>query len=125
MIGNVITTDTAPKAIGPYSQARERGGLVFLSGQLGVDAKTGEMGGDVAEQARLSLENIGAILSAAGLSYGSVLKTTVFLTDMSAFPIVNEIYAGFFKDGFPARSCVAVAALPKGGLVEIEAVAAR
>lgn len=120
-----LCTKNAPQAIGPYSQAKESNGFVYLSGQLGVDPVSGEMGADVKAQAKLSLENMGAILRAAGLDYENVVKTTVFLTDMNNFAIVNEVYAAYFKADCPARSCVAVAALPKGGLIEIEAVAAR
>lgn len=125
MSKQVLHTDAAPGAIGPYSQAIEANGFVYLSGQLGVDPQTGEMQDGVEKQARQSLENVGAILKSAGLDYADVVKTTVFLTDMSVFAKVNEIYASYFRGDCPARSCVAVAALPKGGLVEIEAVAAR
>lgn len=125
MGGKALHTDNAPRAIGPYSQAKETGDFVYLSGQLGLDAKTGELGTDIEAQTRLSLENIGAILKSAGLTYSDVIKTTIYITDMASFSKVNEIYATYFTGDFPARSCVAVSALPKGGLVEIEAIAAR
>ncbi|HRV32821.1 MAG: RidA family protein [Bacillota bacterium] len=120
-----IATQNAPGAIGPYSQAQIVGNMVFTSGQLGLDPATGDfVGADVQAQAKKSLENLKAILEAAGTGMDKVCKTTVFLSDMANFGAVNEIYGTFFKEGaFPARSCVEVAALPKGGLVEIEAVA--
>lgn len=124
---DVITTPSAPAAIGPYSQGIGAGGLVFTSGQLGLDPKTGDFpAGGVEAQARQSLENVKAVLSAAGLAMDQVVKTTVFLQDMGDFAAVNAIYAEYFPAGAaPARSAVQVAALPKGGLVEIEAIAAR
>ena len=124
---DVITTPSAPAAIGPYSQGIGAGGLVFTSGQLGLDPKTGDFpAGGVEAQARQSLENVKAVLSAAGLGMDQVVKTTVFLQDMADFAAVNAIYAEYFPaDAAPARSAVQVAALPKGGLVEIEAIAAR
>ena len=124
---DVITTPSAPAAIGPYSQGIGAGGLVFTSGQLGLDPKTGDFpAGGVEAQARQSLENVKAVLSAAGLAMDQVVKTTVFLLDMGDFAAVNAIYAEYFPAGAaPARSAVQVAALPKGGLVEIEAIAAR
>ena len=124
---DVITTPSAPAAIGPYSQGIGAGGLVFTSGQLGLDPKTGDFpAGGVEAQARQSLENVKAVLSAAGLAMDQVVKTTVFLQDMADFAAVNAIYAEYFPAGAaPARSAVQVAALPKGGLVEIEAIAAR
>jgi 2-iminobutanoate/2-iminopropanoate deaminase len=122
-----IHTDNAPAAIGPYSQAIDSGaGLVFVSGQLPIDPATGAFPeGGIQEQTRQSLINAGAILAAAGLSLQQVVKTTVFLTDMADFAAMNEIYAQFFSAPFPARSAVAVKALPKGALVEIECIAAR
>lgn len=120
---NVIHTEKAPKAIGPYSQAIVSGGLVFTSGQLGLDPATGALADGVKAQAVASLRNLKAVLEAAGSSMDRVLKTTVFLADMKDFAVVNEVYASFFSADFPARSAVQVAALPKGGLVEIEAVA--
>ncbi|HEV8516286.1 MAG TPA: Rid family detoxifying hydrolase [Candidatus Limnocylindrales bacterium] len=121
-----VATTTAPAAIGPYSQAIDTGGLVFCSGQLGLDPGSGELvPGGVGEQAERALRNIRAILDAAGLDLGAVVKTTVFLADMADFPALNEVYAPFFPDPPPARSTFAVSALPKGARVEIEAIAAR
>lgn len=115
----------APAAVGPYSQAIGCGDLVFLSGQLGLTAKGILAGEDAAAQARQALANIRAVLAAAGLEMDQVLKTTVFLTDMNDFAAVNEVYREFFAEPFPARSCVQVAALPRGAKVEIEVVAGR
>ena len=122
-----ISSDKAPAAIGPYSQAIDSGaGLVFLSGQIPIDPATGTFAeGGIREQTRQSLLNAQAILQAAGLSLSNVVKTTVFLADMGDFAAMNEVYAQFFAEPFPARSAVAVKALPKGALVEIECVAAR
>ncbi|MBR5019429.1 MAG: RidA family protein [Bacteroidales bacterium] len=122
-----INTDNAPAAIGPYSQAIDSGnGLVFVSGQLPIDPATGAFPeGGVQEQTRQSLTNAKAILEAAGLGLANVVKTTVFLADMGDFAAMNEIYAQFFSEPFPARSAVAVKTLPKGALVEIECIAAR
>lgn len=120
-----ISTTKAPGAIGPYSQGQIVGNMVFTSGQLGLNPATGDfVGADVKAQAQASLENVKAILEAAGTSMDKVCKTTVFLSDMANFGAVNEVYGTFFKEGsYPARSCVEVAALPKGGLVEIEVIA--
>jgi len=119
-----VTTDGAPKAIGPYSQAVVAGGFVFCSGQIPLDPATGEMvAGDVEAQTRRVLENLRAVLEAAGSGLDRVVKTTVFLADMGDFPAMNQVYAGFFGDVPPARAAVEVAALPKGARVEIEAVA--
>ena len=122
-----ICTNEAPGAIGPYSQAVDSGaGLVFVSGQLPIDPVTGKFpDGGVAEQTRQSLLNAEAILFAAGLELGNVVKTTVFLADMGDFAAMNEVYATFFAEPFPARSAVAVKTLPKGALVEIECIATR
>lgn len=124
---NTVQTENAPAAIGPYSQAIDSGaGLVFVSGQLPIDPATGAFPqGGVAEQTRQSLTNAKAILAAAGLGLENVVKTTVFLADMGDFAAMNEVYAQFFSAPFPARSAVAVKALPKGALVEIECIAAR
>ncbi|AFM26144.1 RidA family protein [Desulfomonile tiedjei] len=120
----VIASPEAPTPIGPYSQAIQAGNLVFLSGQIPIDAQTGDVVmGSVEEQAKLVLENIKHVLVAAGTSLDAVVKTTVFLQNMDDFPRVNEVYATFFTDEPPARSCVEVARLPKGVLVEIEAIA--
>ena len=122
----VIFSDKAPAAIGPYSQAIEANGMIFVSGQLPVDAKTGEfVPGGVSEQARQSLDNIKHILTEAGLTMADIVKTTVFLSDMSLFAEMNAVYATYFEGAFPARSAVAVKALPKGALVEIECIVAR
>ena len=122
-----INTDKAPAAIGPYSQAIDSGkGLIFLSGQIPIDPATGAFAeGGIKEQTRQSLLNAQAILNAAGLSLNNVVKTTVFLADMGDFAAMNEVYAQFFAEPFPARSAVAVKALPKGALVEIECIAAE
>ena len=119
-----IATQNAPAAIGPYSQAIEANGTVYVSGQLGIDPSTGSFaeGGAVA-QARQSLTNISNILKEAGLSMKNVVKVTVLLADINDFAAVNEIYKDFFEAPFPARSAFAVAALPKGGKIEIEAIA--
>ncbi len=119
-----IATERAPGAIGPYSQGILAGGLIFVSGQLPLDAETGELEPlDIGRAAALSLENVRAILEACGSSMEKVVKTTVFLTDLSDFARVNEVYASFFGKTPPARSCVQVSALPRGARVEIEAVA--
>ncbi len=125
MTRKAITTSGAPAALGPYSQAIVSGDLVFCAGQLGLDPATGEMADGVEAQAERALRNLGAVLDAAGCSFGDVLKTTVFLADINAFGIVNPIYARFMVDPAPARSTFAVGALPKGALIEIEAIARR
>lgn len=118
-----IATSNAPAAIGPYSQAKVVGNLIFTSGQIPLDAATGEVSGqDVAAQAHCSIQNLGAILEAAGSSFEKVIKTTCFLADMADFAAFNAVYEQYFT-GKPARSCVAVKALPKGVLCEIEAIA--
>ena len=121
-----IATQNAPAAIGPYSQAIEANGTVYVSGQLGIDPSTGNFteGGAVA-QARQSLTNISNILKDAGMSMKNVVKVTVLLADINDFAAVNEIYKDFFEAPFPARSAFAVAALPKGGKIEIEAIAVK
>nr|WP_315059627.1 RidA family protein [uncultured Campylobacter sp.] len=119
----VISTKDAPQAIGPYSQAIEANGFLFISGQLGVTPSGEFAGADVKSQAQRSLQNLQAILSEAGLGFENVVKTTIFLADIADFAAVNEIYAEFFKEPYPARSTVAVKTLPKGGLVEIELIA--
>ena len=118
-----ILSNEAPAAIGPYSQAITAGGMIYVSGMLGIDPASGALKETVAEQAEQALKNLSAVLKEAGTDTGSVVKTTVFLTDMGAFAAVNEIYARYFSAPFPARSCVQVSALPKGGLFEIEAIA--
>ena len=121
-----ISTQNAPAAIGPYSQAIEVNGFVYASGQLPIDPATGAFPeGGVQEQTRQSLLNVKAILEEAGLTLANVVKTTVYLADMGDFAAMNEIYSQFFSQPFPARSAVAVKALPKGALVEVEVIAAR
>lgn len=120
----IVTTDKAPAAIGPYSQAVIHDRLVFTAGSIGLDPKTGTMvGPGVKEQAVQVLENLKAVLAAAGADLSAVLKTTVYLIKPEDFSVVNEIYAGYFKEQPPARTTVFVSALPKGALVEIEAIA--
>lgn len=122
----VIFTEKAPAAIGPYSQAVEVNGMVFLSGQIPVDPATGEfVPGGVTEQTIQVFENIKNVLAEAGLTTANIVKTTVFLADMSLFAEMNAVYAKYFEGDFPARSAVAVKALPKGALVEIESIAVR
>jgi 2-iminobutanoate/2-iminopropanoate deaminase len=121
----VISSPLAPAAIGPYSQATEAAGLVFVSGQLPIDAATGDMPEGIEAQARQSLLNIQHILEAAGLTMSHIVKTTVYLQDMSLFGSMNSAYATFFEGDYPARAAFAVKALPKDALVEIECIAAR
>lgn len=121
----VIASEKAPGAIGPYSQAIEANGMVFVSGQLPIDATTGEMPQSVEDQTRQSLDNMKHILGEAGLTMNNVVKTTVYLNDMSAFADMNKIYATYFDGSFPARSAFAVKELPKGASVEIECIAVR
>jgi 2-iminobutanoate/2-iminopropanoate deaminase len=120
-----ISTSGAPAAIGPYSQGIASGDLVFCSGQLGLDPATGQLVEGVEAQAERALRNLAAVLDAAGCSWGDVVKTTLFLADIGDFGTVNGVYARFMPDPPPARSTFAVGALPKGGLVEIEAIARR
>ena len=122
---NVIHTASAPAAIGPYSQAIQMGNLLFTSGQLGIIPETGELAQGVEAQTEWALKNLGTILVEAGMDYSNVLKTTVFVADLADFAKVNAVYQTFFDGAYPARSCVQVAALPKGGLVEIECIAAK
>ena len=120
-----ISTKNAPAAIGPYSQAIKVGNLIYTSGQIPIDPATGTLvAGGIKEQTRQSLLNVQAILKEAGISMSSVVKTTVFMADMSDFADMNAVYAEFFTEPYPARSAVALKALPKGALVEIEVVAA-
>ena len=120
-----ITSPKAPAAIGPYSQAIAANGFLFISGQLLIDPATGNFAeGGIRELTRQSLENVKSILAEAGLTLADVVKTTVFLADMSDFAAMNEVYAEYFTAPAPARSAVAVKTLPKGGLVEIEVIAA-
>ena len=120
-----IKTEKAPAAIGPYSQAIETGGLVFASGQLPINPATGEFPEGIKEQTRQSLMNVKAILEAAGLSMKNVVKTTVLLADIADFTAMNEVYAEFFEEPYPARSAFAVKSVPKGALVEIECIAEK
>ena len=119
----VLHTEKAPASIGPDAQGWKVGDMVYTSGQLGIDMETGKLAEGVEAQARASMRNVGEILKAAGASYGDVVKTTIFVKDLADFKTVNTVYAEFFDGVYPARSCVQVAALPMGGLVEIEAVA--
>jgi 2-iminobutanoate/2-iminopropanoate deaminase len=126
MTRHAVSTAGAPGAIGPYSQGIAVGGFVFCSGQLGLDPTSGELvEGGVEAQAERALKNLNAVLDAAGLTLADVVKTTLFLADMADFAAVNAIYARFMPDPPPARSTFAVAALPKGGRIEIEAIAYR
>ena len=121
-----ISTEKAPAAIGPYSQAIESNGMVFVSGQLPIDPETGVFASsDIMGQTRQSLTNMRNILESKGLYLSNVVKTTVFLSDMNNFAAMNEVYSSFFSSPFPARSAVAVKTLPKDALVEIECIAAR
>ena len=122
----IIRTEKAPAAIGPYSQAVKAGNMLFVSGQIPIDPATGELvERDIAAQSRRSLNNIGAILETAGYSFDDVVKTTVLLADIGDFAPMNAVYAEFFKNDCPARACFAVKNLPKGALVEIEVIACR
>ncbi len=121
---SIVFSADAPAAIGPYSQAVKAGNVLYLSGQIGMNPATGELvSDDVREQTARALQNMKAVLAAAGATAENVVKTTVFLTDMADFQAVNSVYAETFSSDAPARSCVAVAALPKGAKVEVEAVA--
>lgn len=122
----VVATDAAPKAVGPYSQAVWAGDLLFCAGQIPLEPATGNMvPGGITEQATRVLENIRGLLQSQGLDFGNVVKSTVFLSDMNNFAVMNEVYAKFFTKEPPARSTIQVARLPKDALVEIEVVAAR
>jgi 2-iminobutanoate/2-iminopropanoate deaminase len=124
IVKEIIATENAPGAIGPYSQAVKTGNLVFCSGQIPIDPKTGEfISDDVAEQTEQVLKNLGAVLAAAGTNLNNVVKTTVFLADMSDFTAMNEIYSKFFSENKPARATVQAARLPKDARVEIECIA--
>ena len=120
-----ISTTNAPAAIGPYSQALTAGNMTFVSGQIPVNPATGEMPATIEEQATQALTNLKAVLAAAGLEMSNVTKTAVFLADLKDFPVVNRIYESFFEAPYPARSCVQVAGIPKGALVEIECIAVK
>jgi 2-iminobutanoate/2-iminopropanoate deaminase len=121
----VISTDKAPKAIGPYSQAIEANGTVYISGQLGINPETGTLVEGIEKQTEQVLKNMGAILEAAGLSYKNVVKCTVLLDNMDNFKAMNEVYGKYFTEEAPARAAYGVVKLPLGGLVEIEAIATK
>lgn len=122
----IIHTDFAPKAVGPYSQAVDLGSMVYCSGQIAIDPSTNEvLKADLKTQTHQVMKNIKAVLGAAGLDFSSIVKTTIFLTDMNDFAVVNEVYASYLTQPYPARSTVAVLSLPKGVNVEIEVTAAR
>lgn len=122
---NAIETNKAPEALGPYSQGMEVDGYIFTSGQIPADPATGDLKADIKEATKQSMENIKAILEEAGSSLDKVIKTTIYLTNMKAFGDVNEVYGTYFTDHKPARSCVEVLSLPKGSLIEIEAIAKK
>lgn len=124
-MNRTVTAPNAPAAVGPYCHAKLAGNTLYTSGQLGLDPVTGLLPDGVEAQARQALDNLGAVLAAAGMSFADVVKTTVFLADMNDFAAVNAVYATYFPVEAPARSCVQAAALPKGGLFEIEAVAVK
>lgn len=120
----MIATDQAPRAIGPYSQALVAGGFLFCSGQIPLDPESGVLvSGTIADETRRVLENLRGVLAAAGLGFDAVVRTTVYLTDLADFPVVNQVYAEFFPPPSPARSTVQVAALPREARVEIDAIA--
>jgi 2-iminobutanoate/2-iminopropanoate deaminase len=120
----IIATDQAPKAIGPYSQAVRAGNLVFLSGQIPLDPQTGEaLLGDIADQTRRVMDNLGAVLRASGAGFTEVVRSTIYLTNLADFAKVNEVYGGYFPTEPPARATVQVAALPRGASVEIDMIA--
>lgn len=121
----VIKTDKAPGAIGPYSQGIDLGNIIFFSGQIPLDPKTGEMPEGIEAQTRQSLENVKGLLESQGLGFGDVVKTTVFLDNMDDFATVNGIYAEYFVEPYPARSAVEVARLPKGALIEVEVIVSK
>ncbi len=124
MAKEIIVTAQAPQAIGPYSQGVKAGGLVFLSGQIPLDPATGELvQADIRVQTEQVMRNIGAVLGAAGLDFGDVVKSTIYLTDLANFAVVNQVYGGCFPDKPPARATLEVKGLPKGAMVEIEVVA--
>lgn len=120
-----INTDKAPAAIGPYSQALDLGNIVYLSGQIPVNPETGEMTDTIEGQTQQSMKNVEAILKEAGLTLSNVVKTTIFLSDLADFAAMNAVYESFLETPYPTRSCVQVAAIPKGAKVEIECIAVR
>ncbi|NSF17360.1 RidA family protein [Coprococcus comes] len=120
-----INTEKAPAAIGPYSQGWYTEDTVYVSGQLGIDMETGKLAEGVEAQAHAAMKNLGAVLEAAGCSYSDILKTTVFVQSMDDFAKINTVYGSYFTETYPARSCVEIAKLPLGGLVEVECIAKR
>lgn len=124
-MGSIISTEKAPKAIGPYSQAVRAGSLLFISGQLPIDPASGQIPASAAAQTERSLQNVKAILEAAGMTMADVVKVNVFMADLSDFGTMNEVYGRYFSAPFPARAAVEVSRLPKDALVEIEAVACK
>ncbi|MGI6257272.1 MAG: RidA family protein [Anaerovoracaceae bacterium] len=120
-----IATEGAPKAVGAYSQGVQAEGLIFVSGQIPLDPATGEMAEDIGDQARQSMENIKAILEAAGSEMNKIVKTTILLADINDFAAVNAVYESYFRAPYPARACYAVAGIPKGAKLEIEAIATK
>lgn len=122
---NIISTDKAPAAVGPYSQAVEANGFVFTSGVIGINPETGVLEGYELEQAEMAMINLENLLIAAGTSLENVVRTTVYIKDMANFDIINDTYMRYFKEPYPARICLEVSSLPKGALVEIEAVAVK
>jgi 2-iminobutanoate/2-iminopropanoate deaminase len=120
-----VSTNQAPAAFGPYSQAIDTGHILFTSGQLGIDPATGEMPEEFDRQAKLAMQNLNSILTQAGYCFDDVVKTTIFLEDLANFAAVNDIYGAYFTDHKPARSCFQVAGLPKGAKVEIEMIAVK
>lgn len=123
--GRSVTPDKVPSSIGPYSQATVAGNLVFTSGQLPISPLTNNMPGGIAAQTRQAMENVRNVLASAGSSLDNTVKITIYLKDMNDFDAMNDVYATYFKNGFPARSCVQVARIPRDALIEIEAVAVR
>jgi len=124
-MGSIISTEKAPKAIGPYSQAVRAGNLLFISGQLPIDPASGDMPASAAAQTERSLQNLKAIVEAAGMTMADVVKVNVFMADLSEFATMNEVYGRYFSAPFPARAAVEVSRLPKDAMVEIEAVACK
>ena len=123
MAKEVIHTDKAPAAVGPYIQAAKVNGMVYCSGQLGLIPETGMLAEGIEAQAHQAMKNMGSVLAAAGSDYSKIVKTTIFLANINDFAVVNGIYESYFEGSFPARSCVEVAKLPKGGLMEVECIA--
>ena len=121
----IVSTDKAPAAVGTYSQGVEHNGVFYFSGQIGLDPKTGEMSSSFDEQTAQIMRNIDGLLKSQNLTREHILKTSIFLTDLGQFAKVNQAYVSYFKEPYPARSCVEVPALPKGALIEIEVIAAK